>query len=138
MLFLPVNIWAVIVSAVVSMALGFLWYSPIMFGKAWMKLSKVDPQKVKQANKNMPKLYSIMFVATLVTVYVLAQLIDLTLASTTLDGVELAALVWAGFVAATGVSMMLFEGKSWKLFFINTGFTLVSLLLSGVILTLWI
>jgi hypothetical protein len=30
-----VNIWAVLVAAVSSFALGGLWYSPVLFGKAW-------------------------------------------------------------------------------------------------------
>ena len=30
------NIFAVLVGAVASMALGALWYSPLLFGNAWM------------------------------------------------------------------------------------------------------
>ena len=33
-----INYIAVLVSAVIGMAIGALWYSPLLFGKIWMKL----------------------------------------------------------------------------------------------------
>ena len=39
---IDLNYWAVLVSAVASMTIGALWYSPILFGKIWMNLMKID------------------------------------------------------------------------------------------------
>ena len=35
---MAINYWAVLVAAVAYMILGAIWYSPILFGSAWMRL----------------------------------------------------------------------------------------------------
>jgi Protein of unknown function (DUF1761) len=39
---LGINDWAVLVAAVVAFVMGGLWYSPLLFGKAWVKLRGMD------------------------------------------------------------------------------------------------
>ena len=41
---------------------------------------------------------------------------------------------WLGLIAPVTLSPMLWEGKSWKLWFINSGYYFVSLPVTGVIL----
>jgi uncharacterized membrane protein YpjA len=31
-----VNLWAVLVAAIATMVVGFLWYSPFLFARPWM------------------------------------------------------------------------------------------------------
>ena len=38
-----VNYWAVLVAAVAVVGLGWLWYSPLLFFKPWMRLRGMDP-----------------------------------------------------------------------------------------------
>lgn len=73
MFFTPVNFSAVGVAAIASMVIGFLWYSPLLFAKPWMKYSKLDEKKLKPAQKEMPKTYGISFIASLITASVLFQ-----------------------------------------------------------------
>src|SRR5207247_2062134 len=40
---LPVNYVAVLVAAVAVFVLGWLWYSPLLFYKPWMRLRGMDP-----------------------------------------------------------------------------------------------
>lgn len=110
-----VNWVAVILAAVVSMVVGFIWYGPL-FGKAWMKLTG---KKEMGDKKEMPKTYAIMFAASLVTAYVLSVLGA---------SFETAFWVWLGFQATLLLNGVLFEGKSWNLYFLNAGHQLVSLL----------
>ena len=35
---LEINLVAVIIASVANMALGYLWYSPTLFGKEWIQL----------------------------------------------------------------------------------------------------
>lgn len=137
MFFYPINIWAILVSAVISMALGFIWYSSKLFGTTWMKLSGISPTRMKETNKHMVRLYTGSFVASLVMIYVLAELINLTLVTSIVEGVTLAAMVWLGFVAASMVNTVFFENKSWILFAINSGYYLASLIIAGIILSVW-
>src|SRR2546427_1625818 len=37
------NYWAVLVAAVAVFVLGWLWYSPLLFFKPWMRLRGLDP-----------------------------------------------------------------------------------------------
>jgi len=46
-------------------------------------------------------------------------------------------LVWLGFVATTHAANCLFEGRPFRLFSINTGYPLVSLVLMGPLLGAW-
>ncbi|MGA8765091.1 MAG: DUF1761 domain-containing protein, partial [Candidatus Sulfotelmatobacter sp.] len=50
MKFMGLNVWAVLVGALATMVVGFLWYSPLLFAKPWMVLMGYDPNdKAKQA-----------------------------------------------------------------------------------------
>lgn len=138
MFFTPVNYLAVVVAAVASMVVGFLWYSPMLFAKPWMKLSKLDEKKMKAAQKDMPKTYGISFIAALITAYVIAVLLNSMLISSISEGLMLGGFVWVGFIATTMVTGVLFQGMSWGLFFINSGYQLASILAMSAILTLWI
>src|SRR5216684_1584610 len=41
--FAGINFWAVLVSAIATMVIGFLWYSPMLFANPWMRLMGIDP-----------------------------------------------------------------------------------------------
>ena len=38
-----VNIWAVLVAAVVHLVLGLIWFQPKLFGNAWVTTDRQDP-----------------------------------------------------------------------------------------------
>ena len=42
------NLLAVLVAAVSTMLVGFLWYSPVLFAKPWMKEMGYDPNDKAQ------------------------------------------------------------------------------------------
>lgn len=135
---LSINLLAVLVAAVVAQAAGALWYSPVLFGKPWMRImnfSKEDMEHGKE--KGMAKYYAGSFVAMLVTSYVLAHFVQMAGAVTASGGLYLAFWAWLGFTAAVSVSDYLFSGRPQKLFLIQHGYTLVSFLLMGAILAAW-
>jgi hypothetical protein len=41
--FIGVNLWAILVSALATMVVGFVWYSPLLFARPWMVLMGYDP-----------------------------------------------------------------------------------------------
>src|ERR1700754_2833029 len=45
-----INLWAVLAAGVSSMILGGLWYSPVLFGKAWSAASGVTEAQAQSAN----------------------------------------------------------------------------------------
>jgi len=51
-----VNIWAVLVAAVVSFLVGGVWFSMACFGKTWMREVKLTEEQI--ANANMKKVFA--------------------------------------------------------------------------------
>ena len=133
-----VNWPAVLLCAVVYMIVGALWYSPLLFGKAWLSLTgkaSIDPSEMK---KGTAKTYSITFAAALLVSYMMAQMVQYLGALNALEGAEVGFLIWAGFVATSLGLNALFEAKPFKLYLINSGAWLVKLVLTGIILALWV
>ena len=140
----PINYWAVIVSAVVSMAVGFLWYGPL-FGKKWSELmgwGPMTPEKMAEMQKKARPAYAITFVGALLMAYALAHTIVFAGAYLNVTGVSagLQAAIWSwlGFVAPVTIGTVLWDGKPWMLWTLNAGYYLVNLVVMGIILSLWV
>ncbi len=127
------NIWAILVGTAIYMVLGTLWYNKILFGEAWMKLLKLDPETLEM--KPMDLVLSL--VGNLLGVLFVALLLELGGTYTVLYGLGTGAIV-AGILFTTSSSQVVYSGKSWKLFLIDTGYHAVSLLLVGILLGLWV
>lgn len=128
-----VNLVGVFVAAIASMVVGFLWYGPL-FGKPWMKLMGMkSPPKM---DSKMQKTYAMSFVGSIVTAYVLSVFAGLMGAKTVVDGMMAGFWAWLGFAAPIQMTEVLFGGKSWNLYYINTGYFLASLLVMGATLVL--
>ncbi len=131
------NYVTILIAAVVQMAIGFAWYSPMFFGKEWMKLMGYSEKSMEEAKKKMGQIYGVAFVGALVMAYVLAQLIDMTGAATVQEGMQLAFWAWFGFIAPVMLTDVLFGGKPMKLYFINVTYQLAGMLAMGALLAAW-
>lgn len=130
-----INYLAVVVAMLVAMVIGYAWYSPALFGNAWIK--EMDFTGPKPDGKKMAKQFSIMGLSQLIMAAVLAAIIQLGDAATFGAGMTMAAWVWLGFFATTMTGSVTWEGKSWKLYVINVAYWLVALLVMGGILAVW-
>lgn len=140
MLEVQVNFWAVLAASVAAMILGSLWYSPLLFAKAWMRAIGKDPNdtvEMDHMKKGAGHAYVGMFITALITAYILAHFAQYAGATTVMGGLQLGFWAWLGFIATVQLGTVLFENRSKKLYFINTGFQLVNMLAMGVILALW-
>lgn len=127
------NIWAVLVAALSTFLIGGLWYSPAVFGKAWMKENGFTEESLK--NSNFIKIFGLAFLLALVAAVNLAMFMGPE------DRPGMGAL-WGflagfGWVATFVGTHYLFERRSFRLFLINAGYSIVSLTIMGVILTAW-
>lgn len=142
----PVNFLAVLAAAVAQIILGFLWYGPL-FGKTWAALMGWTPEAMTamkndpQAKKKMTRSYIIMAIGSLLMSYVLAHAIIFAGSYLNASGVSAGLMGgfwnWLGFIVPVTVGTVLWEGKSWKLWFLNASYYLVGLLIMGMILALW-
>jgi len=139
----PVNYFAVLVSAISSMVIGFLWYGPI-FGKIWASLQGWTSQMMdeQKAKGGMGKSYALMFIGSLLMSFVLSHAIVFASTYLKVAGVSAGLTAgfwnWLGFIAPVTLGSVLWEGKSWKLWILNNGYYLVTLLVMGTILAVWI
>jgi hypothetical protein len=137
----PVDFLAVAIATIATIVLGTLWYGPL-FGNTWMKHMGISkPKDMTPAMKTMMmKSYGIQTVASLIMVFVMAH--SLVFASDYLGitgvmaGVQAGFWNWLGFVVPTSLGSVLWEQKSWTLWFINAGYYLVTLIVVGVILAI--
>lgn len=130
-----VNYVAVLVSAVVCMVIGSIWYSPILFGKLWMKSADCKEGDMKGAN--MGQAYGLMFLGSLLMSFVLAHILGYAGAHSATDGAVVGIVIWGGFFITTSVASPLFERRSWMLYVINNLYHLVQLVAIGAVLGGW-
>ena len=124
----------IVVAAVTAMVLGFLWYGPI-FGKYWMKLTGMTEAKMNEAKKKgMARSYATMMVSALVMAYALSMFISKIGANSMMDGVLVGFWAWLGFAAPVQLSKVLWGSDTWELYYLETGYYLVSLVLMGAII----
>lgn len=109
-----VNWLAVIVGTIVSFLIGWLWYSPILFGKKWAEGSGVELGN----SSSMPVAA---MVTQLISTFFLALLVGITAAQNALATIILIVLTIAGFVMSVG----LFVKKSNFAILVDGGFILI-------------
>ncbi|GGD69269.1 hypothetical protein GCM10011514_36730 [Emticicia aquatilis] len=136
---IQINYLAILIAVIAHFFLGFLWYTPL-FGDAWAKEMKMDRNQ-KPDPKVMMKGMAFMLIGNFFTAYTLAHNIQ---AWNHVAGVaEMSAFArilnsgiftWLGFYVPYHLGAIVWENRSWKLFFINVGYALVSLLLVSAIL----
>ncbi len=130
-----INLIGVALAGIVGMAVGALWYSPI-FGKQWMKLIGFNKETIEATKKRgMILSYSLGFVGQLVTAYALALLIAFSFQYFSGFSYGVILWVWFGIVLPIQMGGVLWEGKSWKLFMLNSAYSLVQLLAMGLVLS---
>ena len=136
-----INYWAVLLAAVSSMIVGSLWYMPSGFGKAWMRMTGVKMDKMRGTTPGaMAWMYGSVFVASLVTAYILAHVTFLANKffgdSFLQDALSTAVWLWLGFTAARLYVHDTFEGRRKKLTLLNAGHELVTVLMMALIIGL--
>jgi hypothetical protein len=129
----PFNIWAVLVAALSTFLIGGLWYSPALFGKAWMRENGFTEESMKGAN--MTKIFGLAFLLGIIAAINLAMFMGPE--DDPAMGAMWGFLAGFGWVATFVGTHYLFERRSLKLFLINAGYSIVSLTLMGVILAAW-
>ena len=133
------NLLAVLVVAIISMIIGALWYSPLLFGNIWMKLMKITKADIEKAKKkSMTGNYVASFIAVLILSYVLSFVIGFVAFNSIGGSILLSLLLWLGFIATTFLNSVLWENKSVKLYLINILHYLVVFLVAAIIFSIWV
>ena len=133
---LPTINWlAVLVTGVVYMAIGFLWYSMRVFGGPWSRLIGISEEDLRRGAN--PLLYVGTFALALVGGATLAVVVRSVGATTVLGGFKAGLLVAVGFILTTFGTEYIFSRRPFKLYLITAGYQAVSIVINGMILAVW-
>ena len=130
---MPIDFLAILVATIVGFGAGALWYSPLLFIKAWSEETGITNEVASQKSP------ASIFVAAFFITLIGATAMDLFLdpASMGVLGCTLAGLcvglLWVG--GSFGINY-LFEHKSGRLWLINAGYHTVQYTLIGLVLGL--
>jgi hypothetical protein len=128
---MPINPIAVGAATLTAYALAAVWYSPLLFFKAWQAELGLSDAQAKRANqpRNLICAFLLVLAAAVTFAFFLGKVPPLQGA---LYGL-CAGLVWVA--GSIGINY-LFEGKSLKLFAINGGYHTLEFTLIGLVLGL--
>jgi hypothetical protein len=130
----PVNFLAVGVATIAAYILGAIWYG-VIFGKLWRRLTGITDMKPAPVN----------FILVLVGMFVMAYVLDHSIifgdaylkVGGIAGGLSGAFFLWLGFVATVTLVTKLYEKKPWGLWLLDNAFWLITMMLMGVILSVW-
>ncbi|WP_319804226.1 DUF1761 domain-containing protein [Chryseobacterium kimseyorum] len=159
---IQINFLAILFAALIPLVTGFVWYNPKVFGKAWMRESGLTEEKMKSANMGMVFIVSIIlsvligFFLQMVTIHQFgavgmvggdpelakpsytAFMHDYGTAFRSFGHGALHSFITSVFFVFPLIAInAMFERKSWKYIFINTGYWVITITIMGGIICGW-
>jgi hypothetical protein len=125
---------AILVATIAAFIIGALWYSPALFGKAWMRANGFTDQDVARGNQ--AKIFGVAFVFTLIMAINLAMFLADS-KTTAAWGATAGFLAGFGWIALGIGVVALFERRPWSYIFVNGGYMTVALVVMGLIIGAW-
>ncbi len=128
------NWLAVLTAGISAFVLGGVWYSPALFGNAWMKENNLTEDDIKKSNK--AKVFGWSLILSLIMAVNLGMYLsntpDLDLKMGLIYGLLAGVWIFCGIAIVA-----LFEQKTARYIFLNGGYCLVALGIMGAILGAW-
>lgn len=138
MLDFSVSVLPLVCLGLINFALSWLWYSPILFAKPWMRAlgQELGHAMTEEEKAFMPWLFASGLISSFLTVYGMMVVIHSLRITSFLPGICAGAFVWAGF-ALTHSLNTLWEGRKPLVLIINNGLFLLTYACFGGILAIW-
>lgn len=134
--FSSINFLAVFVAALASFILGAVWYNPNLMGQIWQKELGFTDEYLQKGS--MPKIFGTSFILMFLMSFGQAML--MAHSSQTFgwsNGALHGGMIGVLFVSCSMGINYLYQRRSIKLWFIDSGYQVLFLILQGVILGAW-
>lgn len=131
---MTINLLSVLIAALSSVVLMYVWYHPKVFGSAWARMSGITPEMAEKGKRRMPLMMVLALIASIIVAYVMTYFSIAWGVFDWIGAIELGFWCWAGFTAPTMIGMVLWEQKSFKVYLINASYWLVSFVVMALIL----
>lgn len=130
--------WPVVIgAAVAAWLIGALWYSPLLFARAWAAAHGYSAEKLAEMQKSAGKAYAGSLLAFVVMAYVLHLFFSQLGADTLHTGLAWGFHAWVGLALPLGFIAYLYSDKQIATLVIDSGYQLAYLLAMGAILGAW-
>jgi hypothetical protein len=158
------NFLAIIIAALTSLVVGFVWYNPKVFGTIWMKETGLTQEQLE--NGNMLKIFGLTFVYSLMIAFMMHVLVIHQMGALGMIGgsnfINTAKPSYLAFMTDYGDAFRsfkhgalhgfmsgiflalplisingLFERKSWKYMAISAGYWIIIMTIMGSIICGW-
>jgi hypothetical protein len=129
--------FSIVAAALAAWLIGALWYSPVLFAKAWVRAHGYTPEKLAAMRAGAAKAYAGSFVAFVLMAAVFRLFLNHLGADGLHDGLGWGFHAWLGFALPLGFIANLYSDKSLATFLIDAGYQLVYFLAMGAILGAW-
>ncbi len=127
---------AILVSAALAFLLGFVWYSPKVFGDAWMEA--VDKKDIDREEANVGQ-HAVSIVGWLASAFVYAFLISHEMIRGDLqDYLFLSIALWGAFMLPPKAAAIMHGGFNTKLLWIDGGYHLMGYLLFAFVFRIFV
>lgn len=131
------HILPVLAAAVAAWLIGALWYSPVMFAKAWVTAHGYTPEQVAAMQVTQGKVIAATLVAMILMAAVLQIFLNHLGADSLRAGMGWAFHAWLGFALPLGFIAHLYSHKRLAAWLIDLGYQLVYLVVMGAIIGAW-
>lgn len=137
---MEVNYLAVVVTALINVVWGMVWWSDMLFGKKWRKLMGIGDMSKEEMNKKMKEqtpAHVTSAVTSLLVAFLFSGIVD-ALDITTIGGaIRIAVTAWLFFVATTTLVDYMYAKRNMTLWAINYVYSLFGFAIMSTILALW-
>ena len=129
-----INWMPVFAAAFSTFVIGGLWYSPVLFGRAWMTANNLTEADLGKGSTL--KIFGFSFIFALIMAANLAAFLADS-KTTPAWGATAGFLAGFGWVTLSIATIALFERRPWKYILINGGYMTVAFTVMGLILGAW-
>ena len=132
---ITMNWWAIIVAALVYFALGAIWYTPQVFGNAWMKGIGKTKEQLNTGFSKMSFVWALIF--SFLAAYGIARICVWAQRGTVWDGIVIGLLAGVCFVLTTFGINDTFERRPCQLTILNVLYHIIGFIIIGIIVGAW-
>jgi hypothetical protein len=129
-----VGLWPIVIAGIASVLLGWLWFSPFLFGSVWMRIINLTPEMAERGKKKMHLNALLALIASMLAAWVMSYVGAALGVYDWFGALELGIWLWLGFTAPPMLGMVLWEQRPLRYYFIVAGYWLVAFILMALIL----
>lgn len=122
-MFENVNEVSVLVSAILAIAIGSIWYSPLLFGKYWMRAAGLTENDLEMQKQKIVRLLALAIVVNLGLFFIIAQFVEL--AENSGKAILSVALFLTILISGVLASAVIWEEKPLSYLLINISYAAV-------------